>query len=289
MSLKHSLLSAAYLPLLAKNNLLRFVGAKTNARLRIVNYHNIAPEEQEKFAAQLRWLSKSWKFVSPQLFVDMMNGDEPIEGRNLLLTFDDGFISNRRVANEVLNPMGIQALFFVVPDFVDIVTEDDSRKFIARNIWRDMTPETVPNDWGTMSWKDLAWLIETGHTIGAHTKTHARLSELKEVKELEIEIIECADTLKRNLGVEVEHFAYPFGNLASISPSALAVALQRFNFIYTGLRGDNASSVLGWAVRRDAIDPANSLGLVGALLEGGADISYSNDISQYLSWGLKQK
>jgi len=289
MSLKHSLLSAAYLPLRAKNNLLRYVGAKADARLRIVNYHNIAPDEQERFAAQLRWLVRSWKFVSPQRFAGMMSGDEPIEGANLLLTFDDGLVSNRKVAEEVLNPMGIQALFFVVSDFANIVQEDESRDFIARNIWRNMTPETVPHDWRNMTWADLAWLLDTGHTIGAHTRSHARLSELKEVNEIEAEIIECANMLKSKLGVEIEHFAYPFGNLASISPLALAVALQRFKFIYTGLRGDNALGAQSWALRRDAIEPSNSFGLIGALLEGGADMSYSPDISRYVSWGLNKK
>lgn len=287
MSLKHSLLSAAYLPLRIKNNLLRRFGAKTNARLRIINYHNIAPQHQEKFAAQLRWLGRSWKFVSPQLFADMMNGDAPIEGANLLITFDDGFASNRKIAEEVLNPMGIQALFFVVPDFVNIVDEDESRDFITKNIWLSRPPEI--EKWRNMTWADLAWLIETGHTIGAHTKTHARLSDLKEVKELEVEIIKCADILKSKLGVEIEHFAFPFGNLVSFSPSALAVALKRFKFIYTGLRGDNAMSVPPWALQRDAIEPTNPFGLIGALLEGGADISYAPDFSQYLSWGPDKK
>ena len=104
-----------------------------------------------------------------------------------------------------------------------------------------------------------------------------------------MEIIECADVLKSKLGVEIEHFAYPFGNLASFSPSALAVAMQRFKFIYTGLRGDNAVGVQAWALRRDAIDPPNSLRLIGALLEGGADIGYARDFSKYLSWGPNKK
>lgn len=283
MSLKHSLLSAAYLPLRTRNNVQRRFGSKADGRLRIVNYHNIAPEDQEKFAAQLRWLSRSWNFVSPQQFAAMMTGSEPIKGANLLLTFDDGFSSNRKVAEDILNPMGIHALFFVVPDFVNITDESESRNFIANNIWRSGTPEMY--NWGNMKWSDLEWLLEKGHTIGAHTKTHARLSDLKTTGELQTEIIDCADMLKSRLGVEIEHFAYPFGNLVSISPSALVVALQRFKFIYTGLRGDNAVGIPTWAVRRDAIEPSNSLGLIGALLEGGADISYARDFSQYLSWG----
>ncbi len=236
----HSLLASAYLPLRLGNNLLRYVGVKSDIQVRVLVYHDIAPQEQERFAAQLRWLARSWTFVSPQRFAAMMRGDEPIKGANLLLTFDDGFNSNRRVAEQVLNPMGIKALFFVVSSFVDLVEKNDYRAFIARHIWQSLSPEAVPDHWRNMTWNDLEWLLETGHTIGAHTRTHARLSELSQANEMEAEIIASANTLEHNLGVKVEHFAYPFGNLASFSPAALAIARQRFSFIYTELRGENA-------------------------------------------------
>ncbi len=49
-----------------------------------------------------------------------------------ILTFDDGFATNRRIADEILNPMGIQALFFVASAFVDLGERDDYRAFIAQ-------------------------------------------------------------------------------------------------------------------------------------------------------------
>ncbi|MFH1638900.1 MAG: polysaccharide deacetylase family protein [Chloroflexota bacterium] len=278
-------MAAAYPPLRLGNNLLRRVGAKSDARVRVLICHDIALQEQVRFSAQLRWLMRSWTFVSPQQFAAMMSRDEPIKGANLLLSFDDGFASNRRVAEQVLNPMGIQALFFVVSAFVDLVEGDDCRSFIARHICPGLPPEAVPDDWRNMTWNDLAWLLETGHTIGAHTRTHACLSELRQGNELQAEIIDSANVLERNLGVKVEHFAYPLGNLASFSPAALAVARQRFSFIYTGLRGDNARGAPPWSLRRDAIAPSNSLGLVGFLLEGGADIRYAWGLAQCKSWG----
>ena len=127
-------MAAAYDPLHLGNNLLRRVGAKSDARLRVLAYHDVAPQEQERFTAQLRWLAQSWTFVSPQRFAAMMQGDEPIKGANLLLTFDDGFASNRVVVEEVLNPMGIRALFFVVSDLVALVDRDEARHFIAKHI-----------------------------------------------------------------------------------------------------------------------------------------------------------
>ncbi len=284
MSMIYSLLAACYTPLRFTNSLLRYVGAKADSRLRVLIYHDIAPQEQERFAAQLRWLAQMWTFVSPQKFVAMMRGDEPIKDANLLLSFDDGFASNRKVAEEVLNPMGIKALFFVVSAFVNLAEGDDYRTFIVSHIWPGLNPEIVPTHWRNMTWDNLSYLLETGHTIGTHTRTHARLSDLRQANELETEIIESANVLENNLGVKIEHFAYPFGNLASFSPAALAVARRRFSFIYTGLRGDNARGVPPWALRRDAIFPSDSFGLTGSLLEGGADIRYARDLAQYESW-----
>lgn len=248
-------------------------------------HHDIAPQEQERFAAQLRWLSQSWNFVSPQKFAAMMRGEEPIKGANLLLSFDDGFASNRRVAEEVLSPMGIHALFLVVSAFMDCTEGDECRLFIARHICPGLNPNIIPDHLRNMAWNDLAWLLDAGHTIGAHARNHARLSELQQAQEMESEIVDSANMLENNLGVKIEHFAYPFGNLASFSPAALDVAKKRFSFIYTGLRGENNYGTPLWALRRDAVSTENSFGLIGSLLEGGADIRYVRDLTQYESWG----
>lgn len=286
MSLKHRFLAATYPSLRLGNTSLRRIGIRPPGRLRVLLYHDIAPHEEERFAAHLRWLARSWRFVDPQKFAAMVSGEEQVKEGNLLLTFDDGFASNRLVAEKVLNPMGIRALFFIVSSFVEISGKDDQRAFIARNIYPDINPAAIPEHWGNMDWNDLNYLLETGHTIGAHTATHARLSKIARADELEAEIVGSADVLERKLGVKVEHFAYTFGNLASFSPLALAVARKRFRFIYTGLRGDNAHGVLPWALRRDAMKPTDSLALAGALLEGGADLHYARDLTTLESWAI---
>lgn len=279
MSLKHQLLAALY-PLLKARNLI----ANQSGRLRVLLYHDIPPLQEAPFAAQLRWLSKSWRFVSPDQFLEMLLGDEPVKTDSLMLTFDDGFASNRKVAAEILNPMGIRALFFVVTEFVQLSDGDDWRGFVARNIFPSLTPENVPAHWRNMSWSDLAYLLESGHTIGGHTATHARLSRIDRPS-LHDEIVSSANTLERKLGVPIDHFAYTFGDLGSFSPDALAVARSRFRCVYTGLRGNNAYSKVPWAIRRDAVQAFDSLALIGSLLEGGADRRYAKMIRTYLSWG----
>ena len=284
MSLKHRILAAAYQPLKLGNALLRQAGGHPVGRLRVLLYHDIAPADEVRFAAQLRWLSRSWRFITPSDFAAMISGELPVLEDYLLLTTDDGFASNRRIAETVLNPMGIKAVFFIVSEFADLSDTADWRGFVAKYIYPNLTPEDVPDHWQNMTWDDLAYLLETGHSIGGHTAHHVYLSQVAQV-ELEAEIILSADALERRLGTKVEHFAYTFGDLASFSPAALAVARSRFNFIYTGLRGDNARDATPWAIRRDSMAAAYPVALVGALLEGGADKFYAGSLAEYASWG----
>ena len=181
--------------------------------------------------------------------------------------------------------MGIQALFFIVSDFMSLQNQEDAIDFISKNIQPGSQPIDLPETWNNMTQKDLEALLEQGHTIGAHTKTHARLSNIKVEKNLQEEIISCADILEKKLGVPIDHFAYTFGDLASFSEEALLIAKRRFRFIYSGLRGDNSQSTVPYAIKRDSAATQDarsnysvfSNSLLGSILEGTADFKYKND------------
>ena len=68
MSLKHQLLAAAYHPLKLGNAVWRRAMGNPGGRLRVLLYHDIAPENESRFAKQLSWLSRSWRFISPDEF-----------------------------------------------------------------------------------------------------------------------------------------------------------------------------------------------------------------------------
>lgn len=296
MSLHHHILAAAYYPLRTLKAVVRSIGLAPENQLRVLLYHDIAPGDQANFAAQLRWLQRSWNFVSVGQFESMVSGKEQIHGRNLLLTFDDGFTSNRVVAEEVLNPMGIQALFFAVSGLVDITDRLEARRLIAERIYPGTCAEELPAHWCNMGWSDLEALLEQGHAIGCHTGTHARLSGVDSRDGLELEITSSADTLEQRLGVSIDHFSYTFGNLASFSEDALAVARRRFRFIYSGLRGDNAHGVSPFALRRDSAEFQDTSSnytvfsnrLLGAFLEGAADAHYAPSRARLDAWNLRK-
>jgi peptidoglycan/xylan/chitin deacetylase (PgdA/CDA1 family) len=284
MSLHHQVLAAAYPVVKLAKAIGRPLGLAFEDSLRVLIYHDIAPEEEAQFAAQLRWLARSWRFLSTEQFEALVSGEEPVRGRNLLLTFDDGFASQRRVAERVLTPMGIRALFFAVSDFVSMVDRDEARRFIARNIQPGCNAHELPAHMCNMGWSDFEAVLGQGHSVGAHTRSHARLSQVKAELDLEREIISSADLLAGRLGVSIEHFAYTFGDIGSFSPKALAVARRRFRFVYSGLRGDNARGVSPFALRREAVSVGDSPALLGAYVEGMADFHYARSRAQLASW-----
>jgi peptidoglycan/xylan/chitin deacetylase (PgdA/CDA1 family) len=62
-------------------------------------------------------------------------------------------------------------------------------------------------------------------TIGCHTVTHPRLSQLSE-GEARLEMEQGRSLLESWLGVEVRHFAYPFGRRDACGPREFALAQQ---------------------------------------------------------------
>ena len=103
-------------------------------------------------------------------------------------------------------------------------------------------------------WKNLSELVNMGHTIGSHTKNHLRLSKIDDKNLLKEEIISSAKRIKDMLGVKVEHFAFPFGNIESINKEALDLAKTYYKYIYSGVRGRNNYGTNPLAIRREPLN-----------------------------------
>ncbi len=297
MALQHCIIAATYYPLRLTRTARSVLTGGRDDRLRVLLYHDIPPEDRNRFANQLRWLSRRWSFATPEHFAAMLEGREPIRGRQLLVTFDDGLLSNFEVATAILKPLGIRAIFFVVSDLVEMSDREKVREFMGRCVQPGTLIDRIPPTWDRMGWSELEQLLEMGHTIGGHTRSHARLSTIDDLTSLEDQIAGGADVLAARLGVAIEHFAFPFGNLASFSPTAMQVARRRFKFVHSGLRGRNDTAVLPHAIRRDAAATQDaqsnysvlSHGLIGGFLEGSADPFYSRARRQLDQWAAARQ
>jgi len=261
-------------------------------RLRVLLYHDVPTNEEDSFYNQLVWLKKNWNIVTPLQFEEMISGKNPIIGNNLLITFDDGLASNRVVAEKILNPMGIKAIFFVISEFIKTKDHLEARKFVSKYIIPESNIKDIPNNWRNLQWHDLSALISQGHAIGHHTKMHKRLSECISESELEEEIVLSAKEMAFKLDIEIKHFAYTFGDIDSFSKEALLLASSKFNFVHSGLRGNNEKYNSPLAIRRDAATGQLSNNeyiifnnkLLDAFLDGFADFRYISSRKKLDSW-----
>jgi len=138
-----------------------------------------------------------WADVSLNFFTEMLHF---IKQRNLevtsinnwkknstgdvVLTFDDGFVSDFELVFPLLIDLNMTATFFIVPDFVGTK--------------------------GYMTWENLKQLSDAGMEIGSHSLTHKYLNTLSE-KDLFSELRNSKIHIEKMIGKEVNSFAYPFG------------------------------------------------------------------------------
>ena len=226
--------------------------------------HHIDRSSFFLFEKLIRKLDDELGFIRPNDLDLFFRGEKIIHGKKLLLTFDDGFESNYYLAKEILDPLDIKGLFFVNPNFSKLTKKFEQKKFMKNNfLFKDNNrnnleninnPEILP-----MSFSNMRKLINSGHTIGSHTLNHKRLSKLKSNKELFSEIVGSKRILENKLLCEINHFAFPFGDIDSISIQGMEIAKKHYKYIYSGIRGLNTINVKKYAIRRESLNISNNM------------------------------
>ncbi len=255
-------------------NVFAFIRAKNV--IRILVYHNIESKHILKFKHQLKSLKKDWNFISAKEFEDHIKKKKILKGRNLLITFDDGFKSNYFIAKKILKNLEIKAIFFVPSDFIKIKSKSNTKKFIEKNILDNQKIKNQ-NKLKNMTPKDLKFLIKNGHTIGNHTKTHADLGAIKKKIKLKREILNSAKDLENILNVKINHFAYTYGNYNNMSYDSLKIALSKHHYVYSCFRGNNYFNKEHDIIKRDTIYLNSSNDLLKIFLSGFLDLKYFLD------------
>lgn len=266
-------------------NLFTIFGKKKENQLRVITFHNILREEHDKFYNLIQYLKKDWNIISPDQFKNIINSrDIKISKNNILITFDDAFKSQKIVTEKFLDPLNIKALFFIVSDFVKISSIEEAHKFIKTNFFKNQNRNNkVDLESNNMSIEDLRYLVDKGHTIGGHTKSHKQLSKISDKNILIEEIINSKKFLENQIGIKIEDFAYTFGDLASIDKKSVDIIMKNFNYLYSGLRGNNLN-INNKIVRRDAVDMHEDFKIVSAYLNGYVDLIYSKKLNKLEKW-----
>jgi peptidoglycan/xylan/chitin deacetylase (PgdA/CDA1 family) len=175
-------------------------------RLPILLYHRIAPEgaaataryrvAPEAFAEQLRYLRDAG-YYTPRLcdWLRALESKEPLPGRAVLITFDDGMHDFADHAWRLLREHGFSALVFLVADAVG-----------GTNRWDDAYGERLP----LLGWDEIRRLRADGIEFGSHTATHRPLTALPAAEAVR-ELARSRAILTRELGAPPDAIAYPHG------------------------------------------------------------------------------
>lgn len=179
----------------------------TGNRALILMYHAVdepsAPSESRlcvtptAFSRQMQWLRQStFRPVTLDQVVDCLNRGRPLPADAVAVTFDDGFGDVYDHALPTLLEYEIPATMFAVADRLGRTNDwMDQRGFPTRAI---------------VSAEQLRRLDAAGMSIGSHTLTHPRMTELAPA-DAEREARDSRHRLEDVIGKPVQHFAYPYG------------------------------------------------------------------------------
>lgn len=125
---------------------------------------------------------------------DIACSQERLDGRTVVLTFDDGYVDNLAAYDEVLK-RNMRASWFIV----------------SGSIGREPGwPEDGRPKGRLLSAGELREMHAAGMEIGSHTVSHARVTELSK-QQLDQELSASKAELEDTIGATVSSFAYPYG------------------------------------------------------------------------------
>ncbi len=248
--------------------------SKCCPKVRVIILHDIRDSWLSPMHRFFEAIRKDFDFITPQQFMEYMNGEFKLKRNSILVTFDDGFKSSKLATDKCLAPYNIKALFFACSDFLNL-NDTDGKKFTADKIYAGaMAPEQIGDFQLPMSTQDMKELLAQGHMIGSHSSGHAWLSKVADHATLEYEIISSANKLEQMLNTKISALAWPFGSLDSISTEALKVIKQRYQWCFSGIRGTNVPKQSDFIIFRECIDIDNTLLFNKFICHGGLSLFY---------------
>ena len=187
-----------------------------NSTLYILMYHHFVEGSGEglndwtltrgRFREDLQWLADhGYTTISPS----QLAAGEPLPERAVMLTLDDGYASNYRIAYPLLQEFNDQAVISMIVHY----TVEENPDFLTWDMCREMAQ---------------SGLVEFGsHTYDNHTSgtgIHHQKGESQDTYQERMfpDLQSSIDLIEENVGVEVQFFAYPHGKTESWASGFLA-------------------------------------------------------------------
>jgi peptidoglycan/xylan/chitin deacetylase (PgdA/CDA1 family) len=151
------------------------------------------------FARQMALLQAlGYHGLSMSALMPYLRGE--LQGKVCGITFDDGYVNNLEHALPILQRHGFSSTCYMV-----------SGQCGGSNIWDHgigIDPKPL------MSVQHLLQWVAGGQEVGAHTRSHADLTQLSASQAGE-EIMGCKSDLEQASGTTVTQFCYPYGHFSA--------------------------------------------------------------------------
>lgn len=200
--------------------------------MRSLSYHDVQSVDRDQFAAQMRWIADRFtplglaglrQFASGQIV-----GDKP----PIVVTFDDGFLSQTQIAMPVLDELQIPGWFFIPTEPLDLAPDKHFQWAASHGMnpaslgYRDGEPVFA-------SWAD--WQRSSpDHCIGSHSETHLRFGSDVDAHEVAAEVDSSLAAIKERLGRDDRVFSWVGGELSSYTAVAASALRERdLEFAFT--------------------------------------------------------
>ena len=168
-------------------------------------YHKVSPNRREgkaeklrvtpeKFDRQMGYLfNHGYKTLTVEELMRFREGHLQLPGRNVIISFDDGYRDNFTYAFPILQKYNFTAIIFLVSGYIGSTSE-----------WDEGGTEPL------LSWEEIKEMWQGRVEFGSHSHTHRLLPSLSR-EEARREIARSKAVIEEKLGCPIDFFSYPWG------------------------------------------------------------------------------
>ena len=140
----------------------------------------------QNLAEQFQYLTdNNFTTISFQNLIDYFKGKFELPAKPVIISFDDGVVTQYQNAFNLLNQHHLKATFFIFTN-------------------------PIGRSQNYMTWEQLQELVTAGMEIGSHGHYHLYLTKITD-PELDRELTDSKKIIENHLGISVNAIAHPFG------------------------------------------------------------------------------
>ena len=206
-----------------------------------------------RFAKHLAELHRYCDFVNFEDALKMILSGKKVERCTVAFSFDDGYRDDYTQIAPQLEKYGVNAMFFVNPNFADAADSNDVAYIEDFTINTTRSPGKLP-----MTWTQMKDLQKRGFLFGAHTLDHYCIND-DNIERLEHQIGDCRRVMEERLGVPCDYFAFPYGRLEHANLKSIEIACRHYKYVFSQSDYKHYFSYGGKVINRRHFEPYMSV------------------------------